>query len=81
MSDTQKTEADIGPAPGPNFVRIRWLRPVGGHEPIGGLEWAECRRAVSMALRGDVELADGVDALPPTGRDHWIQGLRELSAR
>lgn len=47
--------SDPGPSPGPQFVKVKWLKPV-GDEPIGSIEWSETRRADGLVRDGYVEL-------------------------
>lgn len=52
---TPAAAPDIGPSPGPDFVRIRWTKAPTGNERVGGEEWAEHRRAASLVKGGHAE--------------------------
>jgi hypothetical protein len=45
---------DLAVSPGPEFVRVRWLKPV-GDEAVGSVEWCEHRRAAGLARDGYAE--------------------------
>lgn len=48
---------DPGPRPGGQFVKVRWLKPV-GTEPVGSIEWCEHRRAAGLVSAGYVEILE-----------------------
>lgn len=45
---------DLGPSPGPEFVKIRWKEKIGGDE--ADVEWAERRRAENLVGSGHAEI-------------------------
>jgi hypothetical protein len=55
MPNQDKKTDDLGPSPGPEFVRVRWLKPF-VDEKVGGIEWCERRRADGLVLAGHVEV-------------------------
>lgn len=54
MSEAKKPD-ELAKSPGPQFVKIRWLKPV-ADEPVGMIQWCDGRRANGLVRDGFAEI-------------------------
>lgn len=52
---TDKKTDELGSCPGPEFVKVKWVKSFVNEKP-GTLEWCERRRADGLVAAGHVEL-------------------------